>query len=426
MSPTSTTSARSAPSRRSFLVGLGAAGATAALAGCSTGRARTEITFYQSKPEAIAHFSNLSAQFNASQSRIRVVHDATSSLSGSFVRGHPPDIAALNYNLEMGRFMERGALSDLSDLPEATTIRADVQKLTSQYATHEDRTSVLPYSVTAASVIYNKDIFAKHSLDVPETWDDMLDVCRTLKDEGIIPIYGTYRDTWTVAQGLFDYSVGGMVNVEQFYRRLNELGTNVGPDSDTSFEKTLHEPVMRMVELAGFSNRDAGSRGYGDGNTAVAHGKAAMLLQGPWALGEIMKSSPDIDLGTFPLPMTNNSAERRIRVNIDLSLWIPSASRKQEAAREFLTFLMQPEIQDAYNREFLGFGTRKDDRQKPDPRITQMRAYYDESKFYMGASQFIPPTIPAPNYIHSIAGGAPVDRTLRTLDQDWSRLAFRQ
>ena len=61
--------------------------------------------------------------------------------------------------MEMARFMERGALSDLSDMPEADRILPEVQELVDQYATYPGRTSVLPYSVMAASVIYNKQIF---------------------------------------------------------------------------------------------------------------------------------------------------------------------------------------------------------------------------------------------------------------------------
>ena len=55
--------------------------------------------------------------------------------------------------------MERGALSDLCDMPEADRILPEVQELVDQYATYPGRTSVLPYSVMAASVIYNKEIF---------------------------------------------------------------------------------------------------------------------------------------------------------------------------------------------------------------------------------------------------------------------------
>jgi raffinose/stachyose/melibiose transport system substrate-binding protein len=416
------------PSRRRFLAGISAVGALAALTGCggSAGAARTEVSFYETKPEAIPYFTGLAKDFTSSQDSIRVIHDTSSNLSASFVRSNPPDLGCLNYNLEMARFMERGALSDLSDMPAADRIRPDVQQLVNQYATYPGRTSVLPYSMAASSVIYNKQLFADHNLQVPATWEELIEVCEKLTAAGVTPIYSTFRDPWTVAQGLFDYTVGGMVDVEGFYDRMHELGTEVGPHSDVSFQKTFLEPVTRMMTLAGYSNKDAPARGYGDGNTAMAQGKAAMYMQGPWAFGEIAKSETDVDLGTFPLPMTDDPADRKVRVNIDLSLWIPEMSTVKSEARKFLSFLMQPEIQNAYNKEFLAFGTTKDAPPVADPRIAQMQDYYDDGRFYMGASQFIPRTIPAENYIQAIANGASIEGTLRRLDQDWARLAFRQ
>ena len=415
--------------RRNLLAGAGGALAATALAAC-TGASGSggagELTLYQSKPEAIPYFSQLAAEFTASQEKLTVQHDIATNLSASFVRNTPPDLGCLNYNLEMGRFMERGALADLSDLPEAGTIREDVAELADWYPTYEGRTSVLPYSVTAASVIYNRRIFEEHGLAVPTTWDELLVVCETLLGAEVTPIYATLLDPWTVAQGLFDYTVGGLVDVRSFYEQMNELGEDVGPDSEVSFQKTLLEPVQRMVELLPYLNADASSRAYGDGNTAFAQEKAAMYFQGPWAFGEIAKAGGDLDLGTFPLPMTDDPADLKVRVNIDLSLWIPEASTMQDGARELLQFLMRPEVQNPYNAECLAFGTTKEAPPVTDPRIAEMQTYYDEGRFYMGASQFIPNSIPAQNYLQSIAGGAAPEPILARMDADWARLAFRE
>jgi raffinose/stachyose/melibiose transport system substrate-binding protein len=412
-------------SRRTFLAAAGGSLAAFGLAACSPAEAQPTITFHQSKPEAVPYFRDLTAKFTASQDRFRVLHDMATNLSASFVRSSPPDLGCLNYNLEMARFMERGALSDLADLPDAASIRGDVLDLTNWYPTYPGRTSVIPYSVMAASVIYNRRIFEANGLSVPTTWDELLDVCEKLKAAGITPIYGTFRDPWTIAQGLFDYTVGGMVDVRGFYQSMHEAGEKVGPDSEVSFQKTLLEPVRRMVQLKKYVNADAASRGYGDGNTAMAQGQAAMYFQGPWAFGEIEKAGTDVDLGTFPLPVTDDPADLKVRVNFDLSLWVPEVSNGQQGARAFIQYLMQPEIQDTYNAKFLGFGTVKDAPPVTDPRIVEMQKYYDEGRFYMGASQFIPNTIPAANYIQSIIGGADAEGTLRRMDADWARLAFR-
>lgn len=414
-------------SRRRLLAttaAVGAVGATSWLSGCSVG-SRQVITFFQSKPEAVPHFRQLADDFSASQGQFRILHDISTNLSASFVRSTPPDLGMLNYNLEMARFMERGALSDLSDLPEAATIRDDIVELAASYPQYPDRTSVLPYSAMAASVIYNKRMFADHGVEVPTTWSALLDVCERLQGAGVTPFYATFMDSWTIMQGWFDYPAGGLVDTAEFYRKMNEQGADVGPDSEVSFQKDMLEPVRKMVELAQYINPDAASRGYGDGNTAFAQGASAMILQGPWAFSEFAKVDPDLELGTFPLPVTENPDDLKVRVNIDLSLWVPGMSDGQEGARAFLQYLMQPDIHHPYNAAFLGFGTTKDAPPVTDPRIVDMQQYYDTGRFYMGASQFIPQTIPAPNYFQAIILGEDPEPLLAQLDRDWARLAFR-
>ena len=419
------------PAASVFLRRASAAGAVIAIlgtslvgcSGASTGPA--EVRFHLSKPEAIPYFRDLIKEYNASQDEVEVVFDTSSNLQAGFLRGNPPDLGLLNYNMEMARFMERGALSDLSDMPEADRILPEVQDLVDQYATYPGRTSVLPYSVMAASVIYNKQIFDEQGLEVPTTWDELVEVCDALKAAGITPFYATFKDPWTVGQGWFDYAVGGEVDVASFYDEMNELGTEVGPDTDVSFEKTLIEPVDRMLELAAYSNEDAASRGYGDGNAAFAKGEAAMLMQGPWALGEIAKTDPDLELGTFPLPMTDDPDDLKVRVNLDLALWVPEASTEKEAAREFVSYLMQQDVMDDYNAAYLGFGTTTDAAPATDERILGMQEYYDEGRFYQGASKFIPLSIPTENYLQAIVTGADPEATLARLDADWARLALR-
>lgn len=411
-------------SRRAVLGGMGAVGITSLLAGCSGG-GRTDIRFFMSKTEVLDYFTELIDEFNSSQKKVHVTLDSSSNIAATFVRGNPPDLACFTYNLEMARFMERGALSDLSDVSIASQIRPEVQELVDQYATYPGRTSVIPWSVTAAAVLYNRQIFEEQGLEVPTTWSEFEAVCEALLAAGITPIYGTYRDPWTIAQGAFDYTTGGSLDVAGFFERLHEEGADVGPDSEVSFSKDFKEPMERMVQLNEWTNEDAASRGYGEGNYAMGDGQAAMYFQGPWALTEIEKTAPDAPIGNFPLPMTDNPDDRRVRVNLDLALWIPETSPKQEAAREFLEFLTQPEIQDDYNQRYLAFGTRTDAPPQQDERVAELQSFYDEGRFYQGPSKAIPLTIPAEGYIQGMMTGSDVERTLKTMDDDWRRLALR-
>ena len=397
------------------------------LVGCSAD-GRDTIRFTFSKREALEFMNGLVAEYNAAQDEVRVEMDTSGVdvVSASFVRGNPPDLMLANYNFEVARFVQRCALSDLSGTDAAASSRDDLQPLMEQYGRCEGRVSALPYSVMAASVIYNKEIFAEHDLEVPETWSELIEVCDTLQAAGVTPFYATFKDDWTVGQGWYDYSAGGSLDVIEFFDGLNAAGADVGPDSDVSFEKDFAEPMDRMTELTeNYVNADAASRGYGDGNLAFGNGEAAMYLQGPWAFSEIAKTAPDLELGTFPLPMTEDAGDLAVRVNMDLAAMIPEGARNQEGARDFLEFLFQPENIQAYNDSQLGFTPTEDASPPDDPRVEGMAEYYDTGQIYQGPSVLVPKTIPVFNYTQAMVLGSDPAGLLRTMDADWARVAFR-
>lgn len=412
------------PSRRSFLA-AGLVGAGLALTGCAPSGRSAAVSFYQSKPEVIGYFDELLARFRDERPGIRVAHDVTTDLSAGFARSAPPDLGCSNYNFEIARFVEHGALSDLGDMPEADRVNPDLLPLIGLTASYPGRTSVLPYSLMVAGVLYNREIFDRHGLEVPTTWSELLDVCEALAGAGVTPIYATYTEPWTIGQGLFDYTAGGMVDVTAFFQALAEQGADTGPDSPVSFRNQFREPVERMLTLTRYVNPDAANKGYGDGNLAFARGEAAMYFQGPWALTEIAKTSPELDVGVFPLPMTEDPADRKVRVNVDLALWVPEMSPRQEAARELVSFLLQPDVVDTYNADNLGFGVTTDAPPVTHPALVEVQPYYDAAQFYLGPSQLVPESIPLHNYVQSLVTGADPDTVLRTLDADWARLARR-
>lgn len=415
-------------SRRSLLkaAALSALGG-GSLSACGAGGAAgtTTIRFHQSKPEVIGYFDELLKRFNATHARVRVTHDATTSLVAGFVRERPPDLALENFLLDVGNFVTRGALSDLSDLPEAKEVNPGIQDQVRQYAHYGNETSVLPYSVTAAGVVYSKDLFEKHDQQIPTTWNELIGVCKAFGKAGVTPIFSTFTDTWTISQGLFDYVAGSMVDIAGFYNRLKQQGGDVGSGSPVSFSKDFRPAVERMVELIPYFNKNAASRDYGDGNVAFSKGQAAMYLQGPWAIGEISKLAPKMRLGTFPLGATDNPKDAKARINFDLALWIPRGSSTRGAATELLSFLMQPSVINKYNQDNLGFSPLKNAPEVTDPRIAGLQEAFGAGRVYQGAGTYVPPNIPLPNYLQELVITKNVDLFLSRMDRDWARLAKR-
>ncbi len=416
--------------KRLIAAALGMALASAGLAGCSSSGA-TELRFTFSKREAIDFMRQVVNDYNAANPDVHVVLDTSGPdvISGGFVRGNPPDLMLANYNHENSRFIQRCALSDLSDLPETKRVREETWPLMDAYGACPDgRISAIPYSLMLSGVIYNKDIFAQYDLEVPTTWDELIEVSDTLKDNGVDPFYATFSsgESWTIGQGWFDYTVISSIDVLDFFKKMNEEGTDVGPDSEVSYEKDFAEPVQKMRELAdNYTNADARNRTYGDGNLAMAQGKAAMMMQGPWAMAEIAKSNPDGNYGMFPLPATNDPEKTKARSNTDLALMIPEDSKHKEEAREFLQYLYQPEMLEEYNASQLGFTPTTEAKDPTDPRIEDMVTAFKDGKYSEGPSVLTPRAIPVNNYTQTMILGSDPTAPLRTMDQDWVRLAKR-
>ena len=421
--------------RRSMMkaLGLGAAGIAVPglVAGCSSsgsGGSATRIVFEETKPEVVPYFNNLVAKFNASQSHVVVTHDFTSSLIAEFVRGNPPAIDCDNYNLTTSIFVARGVLADLAHLPQAKLINPNIQALVNQYASFHGETNVLPFSVAAEGVIYNMDLFDKVGVSsVPTTWSEFLAVCEKFKSKNITPIYQTYGDTWTTQQGLFDYTAGGMIDVAAFYQGLAREGTNLGPDSSVSFEKDFTAPCKQMLTLVPYFNDNPLAKHYGDGNLAFANGQAGMYMQGPWAVGEVLAIKPKLKMGTFALPATDDASQTKCRVNLDLAVWLPrsQSASQRTAAIQFLDYLMQPSVVNAYNQANLAFSPLKNAPPQKSPLVSGLQPYVSSGRFYQGPGTYVPLTIPIGNFIQEMMLTGNVSGFTSSMDSAFKRLAIR-
>ena len=388
------------------------------VAGCSSSSGgRTAIVLEETKPEVVPYFTSLCAKFNASQKSISVTHDPTSSLIAEFVRGDPPDIDCDNYNLTTSIFVSRGVLANLADLPQAQTIDPNIQALVTQYGSYRGETSVLPYSVAAEGVIYNPDLFDKVGVSsVPTTWSEFLAVCEKFKSAGITPIYQTYGDAWTTQQGLFDYTIGGMIDVAAFYQQLAREGTNLGPNSAVSFEKDFTAPCKQMLSLK-----------YADGNTAFAAGQAGMYMEGPWAVGQILTINPKLKMGTFAMPTSDDASQTKCRVNLDLAIWLPRSQvpAQRAAAIKFLGYLMQPSVMNAYNQANLAFSPLKNAPPQTSPIVAGLQKYVSSGRFYQGPGTYVPLTIPVGNFIQEMMLTGNVSGFTSSMDGAFQRLAIR-
>ena len=152
------------------------------LQGCGASSDKTEIEIVQYKPEAANYFKTVEAEFNATHTDIHLTisspNDAMTILKTRFIREDYPDIIGIGGDINYSYFVDAEILADVSDYPGLQDINQgylDIAEALELVPT--EGTYIVPYVANAAGVLYNKDMFAEHGWEIPETWNELTQLC---------------------------------------------------------------------------------------------------------------------------------------------------------------------------------------------------------------------------------------------------------
>jgi len=76
------------------------------------------------------------------------------------------------------------------------------------YYTYDGEVYAIPSQIAYATMFYNKDIFAQYDLEVPTTYEEFLNVCTVLKENGITPIAMEASEAWVPSQFVQQLALG--------------------------------------------------------------------------------------------------------------------------------------------------------------------------------------------------------------------------
>jgi len=199
-----------------------------------------------------------------------------------------------------------------------------------------------PISVMNIQVFYHKDLFKKAGLDPenpPKTWSEFIEAGKKLNAAGVPPFIAGLGDLW-IDYTLFNaisWSYLGEDKVRQLYR--GEL-----PYTDEGCVKTL----QRMADLR--ENKilypGAISSPNKEAEINFATQKAAMMLNGSWAVNVYNGLNPNLDLGVFPLPKPEDAQHPMYLIGgVGKGCAITANSKHPEEAVEFLKWFLAKEQQ---------------------------------------------------------------------------------
>lgn len=205
----------------------------------------------------------------------------------------------------------------------------------------DEKPYAVPLELNITPVYYNKEIFKKYNLEVPKTYDEFLNVVKTLADNKVTPITLGNKDRWTGSMW-YMYLADRIGGPEALNNAINRSGSFEDPALVKAAEEI--EKLAKMGAFVkgynGLSNDEA--KGY------FMNEQAAMYLMATWELPNYT-TTPDVSqefkdkIGYFKFP-TYEGGKGDIDSYVGgpgVGLFVSEQSKVKDEAKEFVSYLVE-------------------------------------------------------------------------------------
>lgn len=297
----------------------------------------TTITFWNSYTSSDRPaVEELVRRFNDSQDQYQVdmtiqPNDVLSdTLLPAYNAGEGPTIVTIDASL-VPAYVEQGVFQPVDDFYDGAVSADVLPKASLDATTYDGKQWGVPFGATPTMLYWNKALFAAAGLDAaPTTMDEMADDAVALTDAG----KGQYGiaipdreapSTWAV---LLWSNGGGIVSED---RSHSTFGDPESVEAVTRWSGLMRDQGISPIGMNGV-----------EGDTLFGAGKAAMLINGPWASTGFKEAG--IDFGIAPVP-AGSATQTSVAISTNVHLNAKATDAEKAAAYAFLEFWNSVESQ---------------------------------------------------------------------------------
>lgn len=385
------------------------------LQGCGASSDKIEIEIVQYKPEAANYFKTVEDEFNATHDTIHLTisspNDAMTILKTRFIREDYPDIIGIGGDINYSYFVDAEILADITDYEGLGDINQGYLDIAeSLELVPTEGTYILPYVANAAGILYNKDLFAEHGWQIPETWSELTQLCEEIEAEGILPFYFGFKDTWTCLAPWNAMAVE--LSPADTAKQVNR--------GQTTFTQEYRQLAEKYLALLPYGPDDPFAYGYNDACTAFARGESAMYPIGSYATPQILSVNPDLHIDSFVMPASDEREDRTLNSGIDLGFCVTAECENKEAAYEVLDFLFTYENIQKYIDDQNAIPCKKGDFRLASM-LDGMLTFIEEGNMTDYQDHYYPSEMSADALLQTFLLEKDVDAFLSTFDANWQR-----
>lgn len=267
---------------------------------------------------------------------------------------------------DYSRFIEKGYLEDLTGKEYLGNYEPGVVEALSRRSP-EGKIFSVAYRSWVLGMWYNKILFNKYYLKVPENYNDFINVCSVLKLNGVSPLVLGCRDQSISSYLYFLRIWNGAGDKEDWFNGLN-TGELKWTDKKVASSFAEAEDFLK----SGFLLKESANLTYHQAFYKFVNGQAAMCLMGDWSLDMIDADVEEVcDLGVFPVPYNDKNGSIRVPgVKAGLLIGAFSRSSHKKEADLLLDHLSRKETAQYYSDQTMSRSTVKG--------VTYEKLKYDE------------------------------------------------
>lgn len=300
---------------------------------------RAVLTMGSWRTEDIMPMNLFLEEFRASHPEILILFDPTTAphydavLEAQLKAGTGPDLFYLRSFSKSRMLYEQGFLEPLDDIPG---LKENFDPETLHPWTGADgHVYGVPFIATSHGIYYNKNIFDRLELPIPNTWGELLTTAHKIRNAGFIPFANTSGDPWTVLELVFLNILPNFIGGRE--GRLEYL------NGTRCFNDTSMVAAFRALEdLRPHLISGHETLGYFDSLQLFAQGRAAMFFGGSWDVPFLKSHATSFPWSVFASPPPAG-ARPQTTFHLDAGMGLNASSKQKPAARVFLSWICQPE-----------------------------------------------------------------------------------
>ncbi len=284
---------------------------------------------------AADNFNKAADEFNSRQDKIKFSVEMQSGDYGQFLGAKTaandlPDMFFLSPYSQVQQFAKNGKILDLSDRDFVDKLY-DNAKPSGEY---EGKMYAYPMCQEMLGIFYNKNMFKDAQItEIPKTVTEFKEVCEKLKAKGYTPLAATYKDSWTINHAFS--CLQGAVLQDNMDTWIEEMNSGNG-SFDVENSDLVFNFMDIMKEYSGENYMDADST---SGFNALATGEAAMLFSGEFSLLNLASIDPDLPIGLFAVPVTDNPEDAKLDVDVGICVAVNKDGKHIDQTLEVLDYM---------------------------------------------------------------------------------------